>query len=168
MRALNDPQRGKLCASLREALEKCELHDGMYFGFHHHFRDGDYVINMVMQEVARMGIRDITICATSMGAAHDALEPLIKQGVIAGIQSSGVRGKIGEAISKGKFKSRRSFARTAVVSARLKRATSIWTWRSSARRRRMNTETRGRSAARAIAVCCPIRWRTPNTRIGSW
>ncbi len=87
VRALNDPQRGKLCASLREALEKCELHDGMYFGFHHHFRDGDYVINMVMQEVARMGIRDITICATSMGAAHDALEPLIKQGVIAGIQS---------------------------------------------------------------------------------
>ena len=52
VRALNDPQRGKLCASLREALEKCELHDGMYFGFHHHFRDGDYVINMVMQEVA--------------------------------------------------------------------------------------------------------------------
>lgn len=104
VRALNDPQRGKLCASLREALEKCELHDGMYFGFHHHFRDGDYVINMVMQEVARMGIRDITICATSMGAAHDALEPLIEQGVIAGIQSSGVRGKIGEAISKGKFK----------------------------------------------------------------
>ena len=104
VRALNDPQRGKLCASLREALEKCELHDGMYFGFHHHFRDGDYVINMVMQEVARMGIRDITICATSMGAAHDALEPLIKQGVIAGIQSSGVRGKIGEAISKGRFK----------------------------------------------------------------
>ena len=104
VRALNDPQRGKLCASLREALEKCELRDGMYFGFHHHFRDGDYVINMVMQEVARMGIRDITICATSMGAAHDALEPLIKQGVIAGIQSSGVRGKIGEAISKGKFK----------------------------------------------------------------
>ena len=51
-----------------------------------------------------MGIRDITICATSMGAAHDALEPLIEQGVIAGIQSSGVRGKIGEAISKGKFK----------------------------------------------------------------
>ena len=104
VRALNDPQRGKLCASLREALEKCELHDGMYFGFHHHFRDGDYVINMVMQEAARMGIRDITICATSMGAAHDALEPLIKQGVSAGIQSSGVRGKIGEAISKGKFK----------------------------------------------------------------
>ena len=96
MRALNDPRRGKRCASLREALEKCELHDGMYFGFHHHFRDGDYVINMVMQEVARMGIRDITICATSMGAAHDALEPLIKQGVIAGIQSSGVRGTIEE------------------------------------------------------------------------
>ena len=168
VRALNDPQRSKLCASLREALEKCELHDGMYFGFHHHFRDGDYVINMVMQEVARMGIRDITICATSMGAAHDALEPLIKQGVIAGIQSSGVRGKIGEAISRGKFK------KPAIIRSHGGRVRAIeegdihLTWRSSARRRRMNTETRGRSAARAIAACCPIRWRTPNTRIGSW
>ena len=104
VRALSDPNRSKLCKSIRDALEKCELHDGMYFGFHHHFRDGDYIINMVMQEVAKMGIKDITVCATSMGAAHDALEPLIDQGVIAGIQSSGVRGKIGEAISHGKFR----------------------------------------------------------------
>ena len=104
VRSLNDPTRSKLCASLREALEKCELHDGMYFGFHHHFRDGDYIINMVMQEVAQMGYKDITICASSMGAAHDAIAPLIESGVVAGIQSSGVRGKIGEAISYGKFK----------------------------------------------------------------
>lgn len=104
VKSLNDPQRSKLCASLREALQKCDLHDGMYFGFHHHFRDGDYIINMVMEEVARMGIKDITICATSMGAAHDPIEKLIEQGVVAGIQSSGVRGKIGEAISHGKFK----------------------------------------------------------------
>lgn len=104
VRSLNDPGRGKLCASLREALEKCGLRDGMYFGFHHHFRDGDHIINMVMDEVARMGYRDITVCASSMGAAHDALEPLIESGVVAGIQSSGVRGKIGEAISHGRFK----------------------------------------------------------------
>lgn len=104
VRSNNDPGRSKLVSSIREALEKCQLHDGMYFGFHHHFRDGDYIINMVMEEVAKMGIKDITICASSMGAAHDPIADLIEQGVVSSIQSSGVRGKIGEAISYGKLK----------------------------------------------------------------
>lgn len=99
-----DPKRSKLVASIREALEKCEIRDGMIFSFHHHFRDGDYVVNMVMEEVAKMGIKDITICASSLGAAHDPVAALIEQGVVTGIQSSGVRGKIGEAISYGKLK----------------------------------------------------------------
>ena len=98
-----EPSRSKLVSSIREALEKCDLHDGMYFGFHHHFRDGDYIINMVMEEVAKMGIKDITICASSMGAAHDPIADLIDQGIVGSIQSSGVRGKIGEAISYGKL-----------------------------------------------------------------
>ena len=29
--------------------------DGMTLSFHHHFREGDYVVNMVMEEVHRMG-----------------------------------------------------------------------------------------------------------------
>ena len=58
-------------------------------------------MNMVMEEVARMGIRDITICASSLGAAHDPVARMIEEGIVTGIQSSGVRGKIGEAISYG-------------------------------------------------------------------
>ena len=94
----------KVVDSIRSVLEKCGVHDGMYFGFHHHFRDGDYVINLVMKEVAAMGVRDITICASSMGTAHDYIDELIEQGVVSSIQSSGVRGRIGEAISYGKLK----------------------------------------------------------------
>lgn len=90
--------------SIHEVLVKCGVKDGMTFGFHHHFRDGDLVVNMVMQEVHKMGIKDITICASSLGKAHDALVPMIEDGTITNIQSSGVRGKIGEAISNGKLK----------------------------------------------------------------
>lgn len=104
VRSNMNPAHTKLQPSLRAVLEKLNLHDGMYFGFHHHFRDGDYIINMVMEEVAKMGIKDITICASSMGAAHDPIYELIEQGVVGSIQSSGVRGKIGEAISHGKLK----------------------------------------------------------------
>ncbi len=67
-------------------------------------RDGDYIVNMVMEQVAAMGVKDITICASSLGAAHDPVAKLIEEGVVTGIQSSGVRGKIGEAISYGKLK----------------------------------------------------------------
>ena len=94
----------KLVENIHEVLVKCGIKDGMTLGFHHHFREGDYVVNMVMREIHAMGIKDITICASSLGKAHDELVPMIEDGTITNIQSSGVRGKIGEAISHGKLK----------------------------------------------------------------
>ncbi len=104
VRSMSDPRRSKRVGSIREALEKCGLRDGMVLSFHHHFRDGDYVVNLVMAAVADMGVRDITICASSLGAAHDPVAACIEQGIVTGIQTSGVRGKIGEAISHGRLK----------------------------------------------------------------
>ena len=94
----------KMVNSIHEALVKCGAHDGMTLGFHHHFRNGDLIVNMVMHEVHKMGIKDVTICASSLGQAHDEIVPYIEDGTITNIQSSGVRGKIGEAISQGKLK----------------------------------------------------------------
>lgn len=99
-----DPTRSKMVSSIHEALVKCKIRDGMVLSFHHHFRDGDKIVNMVMEEVAKMGVKDITICASSLGSAHDPVAELIEKGVVTGIQTSGVRGKIGEAISHGKLK----------------------------------------------------------------
>ena len=103
-KAVINPGQSKLVESIHEALVKCEIKDGMTLGFHHHFREGDYIVNMVMEEVHKMGIKDITVCASSLGKAHDPIVPFIEDGTITGIQSSGVRGKIGEAISTGKLK----------------------------------------------------------------
>lgn len=94
----------KMVDSIHDCLVKCGIRDGMTLGFHHHFREGDYVVNMVMEEIHNMGIKDITICASSLGKAHDKLVEYIEDGTITGIQSSGVRGKIGRAISEGKLK----------------------------------------------------------------
>ena len=87
-----------------DVLVKCGIKDGMTVSFHHHFREGDFVVNMVMKEIHDMGIKDITICASSLGKAHDPIVPYIEDGTITNIYSSGVRGKIGEAISHGKLK----------------------------------------------------------------
>ncbi len=94
----------KLVPTIDEVLDKCDAHDGMVVSFHHHFRDGDKVVCQVMEAIHRRGLKDITICASSLGKAHDALVPMIEDGTITNIQSSGVRGKIGQAISEGKLK----------------------------------------------------------------
>ena len=73
--------------SIHDALVKCEIKDGMTISFHHHFREGDYVVNMVMDEIHKMGIKGITICASSLGKANDPIVPYIEDGTIVGIQS---------------------------------------------------------------------------------
>lgn len=99
-----DNQHSKLVKNIREALEKCNAHDGMTVSFHHHFREGDLIVNMVMNEIHNMGLKNIKLAATSLGKAHEALVPMIEDGTITSIEASGVRGKIGEAISAGKLK----------------------------------------------------------------
>ena len=104
IRPVMDNQTSKLVANIHEALVKCNAHDGMTVSFHHHFREGDLVVNMVMEEIHKMGLKNITVSASSLGKAHAALVPMIEDGTITGIESSGVRGEIGEAISAGKLK----------------------------------------------------------------
>ena len=94
----------KMVKDIHEALVKCNAHDGMTVSFHHHFREGDLVVCMVMEEIHKMGIKNVTLSASSLGKAHDALVPMIEDGTILNIESSGVRGKIGDAISHGKLK----------------------------------------------------------------
>ena len=72
--------------SIEEVLKKCGIKDGMTLGFHHHFREGDYVVNMVMEAVHKMGIKDLTICATSLGKAQNAIVPMIEDGTITNIR----------------------------------------------------------------------------------
>lgn len=98
------PVETKLCASIREACEKCGAHDGMTFSFHTEFRDGDYVAAMVAKVLVEdMGLKDITVAATSLGSAQNVIAGYIKEGKIIGVQTSGVRGPIGEVISAGKL-----------------------------------------------------------------
>lgn len=104
VRAWMDPKESKMLDSIAEAVKKCGIKDGMTISFHHHFREGDYIVNMVMEEIHKLGVKDLTICASSLGKAHNPIVPMIEDGTITNIQSSGVRGQIGEAISTGKLK----------------------------------------------------------------
>ena len=104
-RIYEKPQESKIVESIVDALKQCGAKDGMTFSFHHHLRNGDFVANMVMQAaVEELGLKDLTIAATSLGEAHDPIADYIEQGKVIGIQTSGIRGRVGDVVSHGKLK----------------------------------------------------------------
>ena len=104
-RRYETPRESKLLKSVADALKHCGARDGMTFSFHHHLRNGDYVVNMVMKAaIEELGLKDLTIAATSLGEAHDPIAGYIEEGKVIGIQTSGIRGRIGEVVSHGKLK----------------------------------------------------------------
>lgn len=90
----------KVCSSIREAIEKAGLKDGDTISFHHHLRDGDSVMIDVVKTISKMGIKNISICASSFTNAHEAILPYIESGVITAISTSGLRGEIAKNISQ--------------------------------------------------------------------
>lgn len=95
------PHKSKLINSLEEAIRATGLRDGMTISFHHHFRNGDYIVNMVVDVIAKMGIKDLKLAPSSLGTCHGPLIQHIKNGVITRIESSGLRDPLGAAISEG-------------------------------------------------------------------
>lgn len=91
----------KLVSSLREAIAASGLRDGMTVSFHHHLRSGDYVINMVMNEIAAMGIKNLTVNASSLFDIHAPLAEHIKSGVITRIITDYMSEGLGKYISAG-------------------------------------------------------------------
>lgn len=95
------PEESKLLGSIEEAIKKTGLKDGMTISFHHHLRQGDYVLNMVMEAIDKAGIKNLTIAASSLNKVHAPLIDYIKKGVVTKIETSGVRGPLAEEISRG-------------------------------------------------------------------
>ena len=91
----------KVVGSLREAISAAGLRDGMTVSFHHHLRSGDYVINMVMNEIAAMGIKNLTVNASSLFDVHAPLAEHIKSGVITKIITDYMSAGLGKYISAG-------------------------------------------------------------------
>lgn len=98
------PGENKILSSIKEALLKCDIKDGMTVSFHHHLRNGDYVLNMVLEEIAKLGVRDITVAASSIFPCHAPLVEHIKNGVVTRIYANYMSGPVAEAVSKGLLK----------------------------------------------------------------
>ena len=91
----------KLVNSIREAVALSGLKDGMTVSFHHHLRNGDFVLNMVMEEIANAGIKDLTVNASSLFDVHRPLLTHMQNKVVTGLSADYISAGIGRAISQG-------------------------------------------------------------------
>jgi len=97
------PDGNKVVGSLREALEKCGLKDGMTVGTHHHFRNGDFVANAVIDTIADMGVRDLVWAPSASFPCHAPMVRHLDSGVMHHIEGS-MNGPLGEYCSAGKMR----------------------------------------------------------------
>ena len=94
----------KYSEDLDKLLQELNLHDGMTFSFHHHLRNGDFVLNMVMEKIAALGIKDITICASSLFPVHQPLVKMFEEEIVTKVYAAYISGPVALAISEGKVK----------------------------------------------------------------
>jgi len=97
------PGDKKVLRDLEEALDRVNLKDGMTISFHHHLRNGDYVLNMVVDAISKRGIKDLTVAASSIFPIHAPLVDHMRSGVVTGLVTNYMSGPVADAVSKGEL-----------------------------------------------------------------
>lgn len=90
----------KVLPSIEAALEATGLSSGMTISFHHCFRNGDYVVNQVLEACANKGLKDLRLVPTALFPVHADVIDHIKSGVVSRIEGS-MNGPVGAFVSEG-------------------------------------------------------------------
>lgn len=91
----------KQIGSIKSVIRECGLKDGMTVSFHHHLRNGDFVLNMVMDAAAEAGVKNLKVAASSVFDVHEPLIRHIQNGVVTEIETAYMSKKVGYAVSHG-------------------------------------------------------------------
>ena len=84
----------KTISSLKEALIKAGIKDGMVISTHHHFRNGDLISNQIFDIAAELGIKNLTWVPSASFECHEPLVKYLENGVIHHIEGS-MNGSLG-------------------------------------------------------------------------
>lgn len=90
----------KKVKSIKEALKKCGIKDGMTISTHHHFRNGDLIANELFDAVKALGIKDIIWFPSASFPCHEHLIQYLEDGTIHHIEGS-MNGPLGKYVSEG-------------------------------------------------------------------
>lgn len=95
--------KNKVSRDLEELIKEVAIEDNLVISFHHHLRNGDRVLNTIMKEIHKRGVKGISLVASSLFPVHKEILPLIQDGTIKNIVTSYISGDLAKAISKGEL-----------------------------------------------------------------
>ncbi len=90
----------KRVGSLKEALEKAGLKDGMTISSHHHFRNGDLLMVPVFEAAAQLGVKDLRWFPSAAFPCHEPMIDFMKNGTISWVEGS-LNGPLGRFAGEG-------------------------------------------------------------------
>ncbi len=85
---------------IKEALKRAGLRDGMTISSHHHFRNGDLLMNQVFDAAAELGVRRLRWFPSAAFPCHAPMIDRIKSGTIDWVEGS-LNGPLGDFASRG-------------------------------------------------------------------
>ncbi len=93
----------KLVLSLKVALIRSGLKDGMTISTHHHFRNGDLIANKIFKIASELGVKNLIWFPSASFDCHSELIKYLNDGTIHHIEGS-LNGELGRYVSHGKMR----------------------------------------------------------------
>lgn len=90
----------KVHESLETLLDALTLKDGMGVSFHHHLRDGDQVLNPVLEGLRKRDVKAIHLYASSIFPSYTEIGKSLENGHIKDITTNYMNGPVAERISE--------------------------------------------------------------------
>ncbi len=95
--------QNKVLKDIDELLDRLHLFNGMTISFHHHLRNGDYLVNLITEKLAARGLKDIVLAPSALFPVHEPLVGHIKNGTVSHVLGS-MNGPVGRLCSVGGMK----------------------------------------------------------------
>ena len=89
--------------SLADIFDNLPIVDGMTLSFHHHLRNGDFVLNAVAQEIKKRNLKSLKIAPSSIFPNNGVLVELIENKNIVDIYTNYLNGPVASVIGAGKM-----------------------------------------------------------------
>ncbi len=86
--------------SLEKLMEDLKIHDGLHLSFHHHLRNGDKVLNLIMEDLIAKNIKDLHLYPSGIFPVHTSMVNALKKGLIKSITTNYLNGPLSDALNQ--------------------------------------------------------------------
>jgi citrate lyase subunit alpha/citrate CoA-transferase len=90
----------KLIKTLDDFFNNVNIHDNKNISFHHHLRNGDFVLNMVLEHYLKNNVQDINLFPSAIFPSYTTILDLLKSKQVNNITTNYLNGPVADFISK--------------------------------------------------------------------